>query len=154
MAAQLAEIDKTLAQQTLADPRAVKLMTISGIGSVVASVVLASIGDIARFPSADKLSSYFGLTPRIRQSGDHPARHGRISKQGNADARKMLVGQDGAGTAAGLLQPRAEEAWRSCRGGRDSAQACGDDLARPVERKGVRLRPSVVHGNEACARWS
>jgi len=91
VSAQLAEIDKTLAKQTLADPRALKLMTIPGIGSVVASVVLASIGDIARFPSPDKLSSYFGLTPRVRQSGDHPARHGRISKQGNADARKMLV---------------------------------------------------------------
>ena len=89
--AQLAEIDKVLARQTLADPRAVKLTTIPGIGSVVASVVLASIGDIARFPSPDKLSSYFGLTPRGGQSGDHPARHGHISKQGNADARKMLV---------------------------------------------------------------
>ena len=91
VSAQLAEIDKMLAQQTLADPRALKLMTIPGIGSVVASVVLASIGDIARFPSPDKLSSYFGLTPRVRQSGEHLARHGRISKQGNVDARKMLV---------------------------------------------------------------
>ncbi|MBB4264383.1 hypothetical protein GGD64_008459, partial [Bradyrhizobium sp. CIR3A] len=62
-----------------------------GVSSVVASTVLASIGDIARFQSPDKLSSYFGLTPRVRQSGEHPARHGRISKQGNRDARKMLV---------------------------------------------------------------
>jgi len=88
---QLAELDKAMAQQALADPRAVRLMTIPGISSVVASTVLASIGDISRFPSPDKLSSYFGLTPKIRQSGDRPARHGRISKQGNAAARKMLV---------------------------------------------------------------
>ena len=88
---QLSEIDKVVAQQALDDPRALKLMTIPGVSSVVASTVLASIGDIARFPSPDKLSSYFGLTPRVRQSGDHPARHGRISKQGNGDARKMLV---------------------------------------------------------------
>lgn len=88
---QLAEIDKVVAQQALDDPRALRLMTIPGVSSIVASTVLASIGDIARFPSPDKLSSYFGLTPRIRQSGDHPARHGRISKQGNSDARKMLV---------------------------------------------------------------
>jgi transposase len=66
-------------------------MTIPGISSVVASTVLASIGDVSRFPSAQKLSSYFGLTPKVRQSGDQPARHGRISKQGNGDARKMLV---------------------------------------------------------------
>jgi transposase len=89
--AQLAELDQTLAQQALADPRALRLMTIPGVGSIVASTVLASIGDIRRFPSPDKLSSYFGLTPRVRQSGDQPARHGRISKQGNTAARKMLV---------------------------------------------------------------
>jgi transposase len=88
---QLAEIDKVVAQQALDDPRALRLMTIPGVSSIVASTVLASIGDIARFPSPDKLSSYFGLTPRVRQSGDHPARHGRISKQGNGDARRMLV---------------------------------------------------------------
>ena len=88
---QLSEIDKVVAQQALDDPRALRLMTIPGVSSIVASTVLASIGDIARFPSADKLSSYFGLTPRVRQSGDHPARHGRISKQGNGDARKVLV---------------------------------------------------------------
>ena len=88
---QLAEIDKVLAQECLDDPRALRLMTIPGVSSVVASIVLASIGDITRFPTSDKLSSYFGLTPRIRQSGDHPARHGRISKQGNGDVRKMLV---------------------------------------------------------------
>jgi transposase len=89
--ARLAELDKALAQQALDDPRAVRLMTIPGISSVVASTVLASIGEIARFPTPEKLGSYFGLTPKVRQSGDRPARHGRISKQGNAFARKMLV---------------------------------------------------------------
>jgi transposase len=89
--ARLGELDKALARQALDDPRAVRLMTIPGISSVVSSTVLASIGDISRFPTPGKLGSYFGLTPRIRQSGDRPARHGRISKQGNAFARKMLV---------------------------------------------------------------
>ncbi|MBM9400780.1 IS110 family transposase [Gluconacetobacter azotocaptans] len=87
----MAEIDKVLAQQTLDDPRAQRLMTIPGVSSIVASTVLASIGDVSRFPTAQKLSSYFGLTPKVRQSGDQPARHGRISKQGNSDARRMLV---------------------------------------------------------------
>ncbi|EHS51352.1 transposase IS116/IS110/IS902 family protein, partial [Rhizobium sp. PDO1-076] len=91
VSAQLAELDKELAQQSLDDPRALRLMTIPGVSSVVASTILASIGDISRFPTPEKLSSYFGLTPRIRQSGDHPARHGRITKQGNSDARRMLV---------------------------------------------------------------
>jgi transposase len=88
---QLRELDKHLARQALDDPRAVRLMSIPGVSSIVSATVLASIGDIARFPTAEKLSSYFGLTPKVRQSGDQPARHGRISKQGNTDARKMLV---------------------------------------------------------------
>ena len=94
-----------VAQQALADPRALRLMTIPGVSSVVSSTVLASIGDISRFPTPEKLSSYFGLTPKIRQSGDRPARHGRISKQGNTAARKMLVEAAwSAKTAAGPLR--------------------------------------------------
>jgi hypothetical protein len=66
-------------------------MTIPGVGPIVASLVLAAIGDIRRFETPQQLASYFGLTPKVRQSGDGPARHGRISKQGNASVRKMLV---------------------------------------------------------------
>lgn len=58
---------------------------------MVVLTVLASIGTISRFPTSEKLSSYFGLTPTTQQSGDHPARHGRISRQGNAAARAVLV---------------------------------------------------------------
>lgn len=89
--AQLANLDQSIAREALADPRTVRLMTIPGIGPIVASTILASIGDISRFATPEKLSCYFGLTPKIRQSGDRPARHGRISKQGNIHARKMLV---------------------------------------------------------------
>lgn len=88
---QLTFLDKTITRGTLEDPHAVRLMTIPGIGPIVGATVLASIGDISRFSAPEKLSCYFGLTPKIRQSGDHPARHGRISKQGNTHARKMLV---------------------------------------------------------------
>ena len=91
VAGQLGDLDRNLARQALDDARARRLMTIPGISTIVATTVLASIGDITRFPTPEKLASYFGLTPTTRQSGDHPARHGRISKQGNADARKMLV---------------------------------------------------------------
>ena len=44
-----------------------------------------------RFASAEKLVSYLGLDPRVRQSGDRAAQHGRISKQGRSHARGMLV---------------------------------------------------------------
>ena len=58
---------------------------------VVAVGVMAAIGRIDRFASPDKLVAYFGLTPSVRQSGDGPARHGRISKRGRSHARHLLV---------------------------------------------------------------
>lgn len=53
-------------------------MSIPGVDAVVALSIVAAIGDITRFRSPDKLACYFGLNPRVRQSGGHPASHGRI----------------------------------------------------------------------------
>jgi transposase len=91
LGAELAELDKSLAQKALDDPQVKRLMTITGVNATVAMSVLAAIGDIRRFSSPQKLVSYFGLNPQVRQSGDRPAYHGRISKQGRAHARSMLV---------------------------------------------------------------
>jgi transposase len=52
-------------------------------------VILAEIGDIARFPNARKLASWAGLTPTVRGS-DLSVRHGHISKQGSAWLRWVL----------------------------------------------------------------
>jgi transposase len=52
---------------------------------------VAAIGDIRRFASPQKLVSYFGLNPRVRQSGLGLAQHGRISKVGRSHARAMLA---------------------------------------------------------------
>ena len=150
ISAQLAELDKVIARKALDDPRARRLMTIPGIGPVVASTVLASIGDVSRFPTPEKLSSYFGLTPKVRQSGDRPARHGRISKQGNVAARKMLVEAAwSAKTAPGPLRAffeRVPERPRRACGCRGDRQKAGrDDLARADQRRRntrTRDRPS------------
>jgi transposase len=82
LGAELAELHKSLAQKALDDPQVRRLMTITGVNATVAMSVLAAIGDIKRFSSPQELVSYFGLNPKVRQSGDKPAYHGRISKQG------------------------------------------------------------------------
>jgi transposase len=66
-------------------------MTIPGVDMVVAVGLAAAIGDVARFAAAEKLVAYLGLNPSVRQSGEGPARHGRIAKQGRGHARGMLV---------------------------------------------------------------
>jgi transposase len=66
-------------------------MTVPGIDATVALSIVAAVGDFTRFRTPDKLVAYFGLNPRVRQSGGQPASHGRITKAGSAHARGMLV---------------------------------------------------------------
>lgn len=87
----LAAIDRALGAAVLADAQLKRLLTITGVNATVAIGLLAAIGDIGRFRSACKLVSYFGLNPRVRQSGLQPAQHGHISKIGRSHARAMLV---------------------------------------------------------------
>lgn len=61
----------------------------TGINIIVAAGLVAAIGDIRRFSSPQKLVSYVGLNPRVRQSGLGLAQHGRISKRGRSHARAM-----------------------------------------------------------------
>jgi transposase len=74
--------EKVLAKQSLGSPEILRLMTVPGVNMVTAATFIASVGDIGRFSSPRKLVSYLGLDPRVRQSGNEPARHGRISKAG------------------------------------------------------------------------
>jgi transposase len=91
LGAEIEAIDATLAEFALSSPEARRLMTIPGVDVACACTLIAAIGDIRRFDSPRKLAAYLGLDPRVRQSGEKPARHGRISKRGNAHARHVLV---------------------------------------------------------------
>lgn len=84
MGEDLAAIDKEIAGEALDDPAVARLITITGVNLTVATGLVAAIGDIRRFSSPQKLVSYFGLNPRVRQSGLGAAHHGRISKSGAA----------------------------------------------------------------------
>lgn len=66
------------------------LVSIPGVSLASGATILAAIGDVSRFRSKEKLACYLGLTTRVNQSGEK-LRLGRISKQGNAYARFMLV---------------------------------------------------------------
>ena len=87
----LAVLDRGIAEATVDDPAVRRLLTIAGVNVTVAAGLVAAIGDIRRFSSPQKLVSYFGLNPRVRQSGLGFAQHGRISKIGRAHARALLV---------------------------------------------------------------
>lgn len=89
--AELAELERDIAIEAIDDAVVARLMTVPGVDVTVAIAVVAAVGDFSRFPSPDKLVAYLGLNPRVRQSGNSPAVHGRITKAGPAQARGMLV---------------------------------------------------------------
>lgn len=66
------------------------LMTLPGIDATIAHALMAAIGDIGRFASADKLAAYFGLVPSVHQSAEH-CHLGPITKQGNTNVRWLLI---------------------------------------------------------------
>ena len=88
---ELREVERDIAIEAIDDPVVARLMTVPGIDVAVAVAVVAAVGDFSRFSSPDRLVAYLGLNPRVRQSGNGPAVHGRITKAGPAQARGMLV---------------------------------------------------------------
>ena len=66
-----------------------RLMTVPGVGAVVALTFTSAVDDPARFRHAKSVGAHFGLTPRKYQSGETD-RTGRMCKAGDAMVRSML----------------------------------------------------------------
>ena len=81
------------------------LMTVPGIGILSATALVATVGDVRRFPSGRSFANYLGLTPRESSTGGS-RRLGPISKRGNRYLRMLLI--HGA-RAALLAAHRARE---------------------------------------------
>src|SRR6059036_954218 len=45
------------------------LMTLPGVGFILAVVIALEVGDVGRFARAEKLAGYAGTTPRVHSSG-------------------------------------------------------------------------------------
>ena len=87
---QIDRFDSWLAQDAWQDERVRLLMTMPGVDVTVAEALLAALGDITRFKTPQQAASYLGLVPSTRQSASK-CYHGPITKQGNVQARWMLV---------------------------------------------------------------
>jgi transposase len=66
-----------------------RLMTVPGVGPIVALSFIATVDDAARFAKATDVGAYLGLTPRRYQSGEVDY-SGRISKRGDGAMRALL----------------------------------------------------------------
>jgi transposase len=72
-----------------ADATCRRLMTVPGVGAVVAVTFTSAIDDPARFRRSRAVGAHFGLTPKKYQSGETDVTGG-ISKAGDAMARAAL----------------------------------------------------------------
>lgn len=89
MAKEFAKLDKLARDQSRNDEVCCRLMTIPGVGAVVAMTFRAAIDDPKRFRSSKSVGACFGLTPRRYQSGETD-RVTSITKAGDASVRAVL----------------------------------------------------------------
>ena len=65
------------------------IRTIPGVGLVTAAVLKAEIWDLSRFPSAESLAAYVGLTPTTYQSGEKEWTG--PTRRGNSRVKHVLI---------------------------------------------------------------
>jgi len=90
VSAQIDGADRELMQFAKSDSTCRRLMSVPGIGPVVAVRYRAAVDDVARFDNAHQVESYIGLTPGERSSSDRQTRTG-ITKAGSPRVRWALV---------------------------------------------------------------
>lgn len=119
------------------DDTARRLATIPGIGPITASLIAATVGDIAVFKSARQFAAWLGLVPRQHSTGGK-TRLGRITKAGNREIRRLLV------LGATSMVYRAPQ-WNS---------AAGIWIRAVLERRPVRLATVALANKIARIAWA
>jgi transposase len=112
------------------------LLTVPGIGWVLAFTIAGEIGDIHRFATPKKLCGYTGLCPRVNQSGDKD-RRGPLTKQGPRYLRWAML----EATMHALRHPAYADRYQATKrrlGKQRGAKVAQIDIAR-------RLTEAVWH---------
>jgi transposase len=78
--------EKRVRSMAQSDARARLLISMPGVGAIVALTVASAIDDPARFKSSKSVGAHFGMTPKKYQSGETDV-SGRISKIGDGSVR-------------------------------------------------------------------
>jgi transposase len=104
---QIAGINRRLREGHADHPYVPLLLSVPGIGRVLAFTIAAEIGEIERFSSPEKFVGYTGLCPRVNQSGDKD-RRGPLTKHGPTYLRWALL----EATMHALRHPAYRERYR------------------------------------------
>ena len=141
---QFAVLHKMVLERVRRDPLCRRLMTVPGVGPVVALTFRATVDQPQRFARSKTVGAHFGLAPRRYQSGDTDY-DGRVSKCGDAMMRTALY------EAAQVLLTRTQKwswlkAW-----GMQVARRRGGKKAIVARRLAVILHRMWTDGSQF--RW-
>jgi transposase len=87
---QIDKYDREITRTAGTDERCQRLMKIEGIGPVIATAMVAAVGNAKEFRNGRGLSAWLGLVPKQHSSG-HKIRLSGISKRGNTYLRSLLI---------------------------------------------------------------
>lgn len=86
----IAALDLKIRAWARADEACRRLATIPGIGPLTASAIVATVGDVGRFPTGRAFAAWLGLVPSQHSSGGKTML-GAITKMGDRYLRMLLV---------------------------------------------------------------
>jgi transposase len=86
----LGRYERRIEQLARGDERAGRLMKVTGVGPLIATALLAAVGDARQFRSGRELSAWLGLVPREKSSGERTVLLG-ITKRGDRYLRTLLI---------------------------------------------------------------
>lgn len=123
-----------------------EIQKIAGIGPLIASAIVATIGDARSFKNGREVSAWLGLTPKQFSSGEKIILGG-ISKRGDRYMRKLLI--QGARTAVKVCHKKTDKlsCWVA-----NKKQRCGyNKAAVALANKNARMVWAIMATGE-CYR--
>jgi transposase len=138
------------------DERCRRLVKVEGVGPLVATALVAAIGNARQFKTGRELSAWLGLVPRQHSSGQRTVLLG-ISKRGDRYLRTLLIHGARSATRVAERKRDARSIWLSrlkLRGGPNvAAVALANKNARVMwallTRNDTYRRPAIPGGQAA-----
>ncbi len=134
---QIAALDREIAERAKADDAARRLMTVPGIGPLIATAIEALAPPTETFRSGRDFAAWVGLTPVQRSTGGKE-RLGRTSRMGERTLRRLLIV-----AASGVVR------WARRKG-----VPAGSWLARMLARKPPMLVIVALANKMARVAWA
>lgn len=108
--AQIAVLDREIANRAKTDPVAKRLMTIPSVGPVIATALVALAPAASTFRRGRDFSAWLGLVPRQHSSGGKE-RLGRTTKMGKRSLRRLLILGASSATKVAAGDPDNAKPW-------------------------------------------